>query len=214
MTTVFLHGLGQTPKSWEKTARLLSHAGKCLIPDLTKTGEEPLTYGGIYSRLCKTLDGADKPISLCGLSLGGILAMNYAAENPEKVGSLVLIAAQYKMPKMLLKFQNLLFMIMPKRFFSDSGFSKADMISLCKTMAELDFTDSLGKIACPALIICGEKDRANLKAAREMSEKIKNGRLMILKNSGHEINTEKPEELADIIGKFYREISGLRQGNP
>ncbi len=68
MTKVFLHGLGQTPKSWEMIAERLDYSGKCLIPDLTKTGEEPLTYGGIYSRLCKILDGEDMPLSLCGLS--------------------------------------------------------------------------------------------------------------------------------------------------
>ncbi len=201
MTRVFLHGLGQIPGSWEKTVGLLGGAESCICPDLTKTRGKPLTYRGIYSKLCETLGGLEGPLELCGLSLGGVLALNYAADCPEKVGSLVLIAAQYKMPKKLLKFQDFLFKLTPERAFSGAGFSKADAISLCKTMSELDFTESLGKIECPALIICGEKDRANRKAAEEMSEKIRNGRLVTVKNAGHEINVEAPEELAEIIRK-------------
>ena len=37
-------------------------------------------------------------ICLCGLSLGGVLALNYAIEHPEKIKGMVLIATQYKMP--------------------------------------------------------------------------------------------------------------------
>lgn len=214
MTKIFLHGLGQNPESWKNTVERLWQAESCVCPDLTKTHGEPLTYQGLYRGLCGELDGLESPLAVCGLSLGGVLALNFAAENPGKVGALVLIAAQYKMPKNLLKFQNLIFRFMPKSAFSGSGLSKSDTISLCRTMAELDFSNLLSKISCPTLIICGKRDRANIKAAREISEKIKNGRLMILQNSGHEINTEKPEELADIIEKFYREISGLRQGDP
>ncbi|MFR5555446.1 MAG: alpha/beta fold hydrolase [Coprococcus sp.] len=38
---------------------------------------------------------------LCGLSLGGILALQYALEHPQKVASVVLIGTQYTMPKRL-----------------------------------------------------------------------------------------------------------------
>lgn len=40
-------------------------------------------------------DSFDVKIDLCGLSHGGVLALNYACVHPEKVHSLVLIATQY-----------------------------------------------------------------------------------------------------------------------
>lgn len=44
-------------------------------------------------------DKFDEPIDWCGLSLGGVLALNYAIERPDKVKSLVLIATPYMIPK-------------------------------------------------------------------------------------------------------------------
>ena len=67
---------------------------------------------------------SDEKIDLCGLSLGGVLSLNYAIEYPHKINSLVLIAPQYKMPVNLLKVQNLLFRFMPKAAFQSTGFEK------------------------------------------------------------------------------------------
>lgn len=50
-------------------------------------------------------------------SLGAVLTLNYAIDHPDKVKALVLIAAQYKMPKKLLKVQNMLFHLMPNSAF-------------------------------------------------------------------------------------------------
>ena len=49
------------------------------------------------------------------------------------------------------------------------GFKKADVINLCGTMAELDFSDSLHKVSCPVLIVCGEKDNANKKLQKNFA---------------------------------------------
>lgn len=148
-------------------------------------------------------DSFDAKIDLCGLSLGGVLALNYACEHPEKVNSLVLIAAQYKMPKGLLHIQNILFRFMPKTMFQQMGFSKEDFLQLCKTMMELDFSDSIQKITCPTLVICGEKDFANKKAAEELVRIMKNVEFRVINGSGHEVNIEAPETLAGILYDFY-----------
>ena len=102
------------------------------------------------------------------------MALNYAIDHPDKVKALVLIAAQYKMPKELLKVQNMLFHLMPNSAFNKMGFKKADVISLCGTMAELDFSDSLHKVSCPVLIVCGEKDKANKKTSKELCHYLNN----------------------------------------
>ena len=58
-----------------------------------------------------------------------VLALNYAIDHPDKVKALVLIAAQYKMPRKLLKVQNMLFHLMPNSAFKKMGFKKADFRS-------------------------------------------------------------------------------------
>ena len=71
-------------------------------------------------------------------------------------------------------------------------------------MAKLDLSNSLGKIRCPTLIICGENDSANRKASKEMAKAIKGARLVTIDKTGHEINTEAPEQLTEILQDFYK----------
>ena len=138
--------------------------------------------------------------------MGAVLALNYAIDHPDKVKALVLIAAQYKMPKKLLKVQNILFHLMPNSAFNKMGFKKADVISLCGTMAELDFSDSLHKVSCPVLLICGEKDTANKKTSKELCQYFNNACFHELAKTGHEANIEAPEELAIVLQRFYDNI--------
>ena len=165
-----------------------------------------VTYKELYSAFSEVCDKEDEEIVLCGLSLGAVLALNYAIDHPDKTKALVLIAAQYKMPEKLLKFQNVLFRLMPNSMFKQTGFTKADVISLCGTMAELDFTESLHNVSCPVLIVCGEKDNANKKASQELARYLSKCSFYELLKTGHEVNIEAPEEMAIVLQKFYDNI--------
>ena len=165
------------------------------------------TYKELYSAFSSECDKENEEIVLCGLSLGAVLTLNYAIDHPDKVKALVLIAAQYKMPKKLLKVQNMLFHLMPNSAFNKMGFKKADVISLCGTMAELDFSDSLYKVSCPVLIVCGEKDKANKKTSKELCHYLNNSDFYELMKTGHEANIEAPEELAIVLQRFYDSIN-------
>lgn len=207
MQQIYLHGLGQTPNSWEKTIMQLNSAMHRVCPDLAELVRgQDVTYQNLYKAFSKMCDGFDVKIDLCGLSLGGVLALNYACVHPEKVHSLVLIATQYKMPKGLLRIQNILFQFMPKAMFQQAGFSKVDFLELCKTMMELDFSNSLQKIICPTLVICGEKDSANKKAAEELARIMKNVEFQVINGSGHEVNIDAPERLAEVLRVFYKQV--------
>lgn len=152
MHPIFLHGLGQTSVSWRNLIVQLNFAECAVCPNLIEICQgEQTTYSNLYKGFSKICFEFNEPIDLCGLSLGGVLALNYTIEHPEKVKSLVLIATQYKMPKRLLKFQNILFQFMPKSMFQQAGFGKKEFIQLCSTMMELDFSNSIQKISCPTL---------------------------------------------------------------
>lgn len=208
MKQIYVHGLGQTPDSWTKAISRIktSEQSVCLnLPELIQ-GKQA-TYQNLYAAFSDACNKYDKPVNLCGLSLGGVLALNYTIDHPEKVNSLVLIAAPYKMPRHLLQFQNILFRFMPKSMFQQMGFCKRDFIQLCKTMMPLDFSNSLPKIFCPVLVICGEKDTANKKASVKLANILANAEFSELKGIGHEVNTEAPEQLAAVLGRFYEKCS-------
>ncbi len=117
--------------------------------------------------------------------------------------SLILIAPQYKMPKGILYIQNIIFHLMPEKSFLEIGISKKDMLSLTKSMLRLDFREELSRLTCPIMILCGEKDKANQKAAIRMKKIIANAELYLIEQAGHEVNMEAPEKLAKLIKKFW-----------
>ena len=207
MKYLYLHGLGQNPDSWNRTIKETKVSESSVSLSLSEMLEgKSATYKELYSSFSGECDKENEEIVLCGLSLGAVLALNYAIDHPDKVKALVLIAAQYKMPKELLKVQNMLFHLMPNSAFNKMGFKKADVISLCGTMAELDFSDSLHKVSCPVLIVCGEKDNANKKASKELASYLSDSHFHELLKAGHEANIEAPEELAAVLQKFYDSI--------
>lgn len=203
MKLIMLHGLGQSAAAWNKTVEHLTGNISPVCPELTALAKGD--YNKLYKALCEYCGSYEKPIDLCGLSLGAVLALNYAADFPENVRSLIMVGGQYKVPNALIKIQGLLFRVMPKKSFNGTGLDKSDFISLNRSMAGIDFTDKIRNIKAKALVAVGERDKANQKAAREMSEML-NCRLEIIPDSGHEVNVDNPKALAEMITGFYNNL--------
>ena len=80
--------------------------------------------------------------------------------------------------------------------------SKENFIKLTNSMAELNIKEKISKIKCHTLIVCGEKDKANLESANKLNENIKNSKLKVIKDAGHEVNIELPERFTEVIKEF------------
>ena len=144
MKTILLHGLGQTSSSWKNTINTMGKSADILCPNLFDWFEDKeVCYQVLYLAFSEYCKQFSEPVNICGLSLGGILALQYGIENPDKINSLALVATQYTMPKKLLQFQNMLFRFMPKRTFESMGLGKTDFINLSKSMINLDFQKEL-----------------------------------------------------------------------
>lgn len=200
---IFVHGLGQTAKSWDSVVVAFANE-QAHCPNLQALlKQQEVTYEKLYDAFRSYCNSFSEPLNLCGLSLGGILALNYVMDFPDKVNSLALIATQYKMPKNLLKLQNVIFRFMPNSLFADMGFTKNDFISLTSSMADLDFTSHLSAIMCKSLIVCGTKDHANKKAAMQLSQKLSASELVFIENAKHEVNVDNPKVLREELKNFY-----------
>ena len=206
MTTVFLHGLGQTPESWEPVLSGLPE-GDYRCPSLTELlQDKQVTFENLYSEVESYCGGIEGKFCLCGLSLGAELALQYAIDHPERLHSVVLIACQYKMPRFLLALQDVMFRLVPAERFQVLGFSKGDFLRLCRTTGKKNFSKGLDKISCPSLLLCGEKDNANKKGSLELSQKLSGSTLAILPEAGHEVNKDAPERLAQLLQDFWAKI--------
>ena len=200
MKYILLHGMGQNASSWDKTISYLPDTAETICPELSNFfSDGNCNYSEMYSSFCRYCNRFSEPLNFCGLSLGAVLALNYAIDFPQKVSSLILIAPQYNMPKFLLKVQNVLFKFMPESQFKDIGLKKKDFITLTNSMVDMDFTSSLNKINSPVIVICGEKDNVNKKAAIKLAKELPNAKFSTIDNSGHEVNVDNPQGLANAM---------------
>ena len=182
MSYLFLHGLGQGPESWSAAADHLfpsAPVGTVLTPRLSDflIGQE-VTYQNLYQALCQYCRFLPQPLHICGLSLGAVLALHYAIEHPKEVCSLALIGAQYRMPKKLLSFQNAVFSLLPQAAFRKMDFEKRDLLSLTTSMADLDLAQLLPR-----------------------------ARFRQVPGCGHQVNTESPGQLVQVLSKFYSRMA-------
>ena len=203
-TKIFVHGSGHKATSWENTISYMTNNEDIVCPNLSSILEgKEASYENLYSSFVKYCNEFDGQIHLCGLSLGGILALNFALDFPQKVKTLVLIGTPYKVPKVAFSFQNIIFRFLPKSIFETMAFDKKNTFALGDTMKNLDFSDRVKNIKCPTLILCGKKDSANMKSADYLSQSIRSAELKIIENTGHVVNEENPKALADILNEYY-----------
>lgn len=205
MEVIFLHGLGQGPSSWDPTVAALTGKLEAACPPLFSLVKEgtTLNYPALYRGITDYCDGRGRGLHLCGLSLGAVLALQYAQEHPAAVKSLVLIGGRVRTPRALLKVQNVLFHLMGEKSFREMGLSKADALALMSSMGELDLLPGLGRVQCPTLVLCGEKDGANRRDAQTMAAGIPGAGLAVVPGAGHEVNRDAPDALAEVLEQFY-----------
>ena len=207
MKNILIHGLGQNSQSWDNTSMYLKENNIDIIcPDLFEiTKNTSKDYKMLYNTFSDFCNNQKEKLNLCGLSLGGVLALDFVKEYPEKVNSIILIGTPYKIPKVLFKMQSLIFHIMPKSTFEKMGCSKREFITLVNSMSNLNIAKDLETIKCKSLIICGDKDNANMENANLLNKSIKNSKFKVINNSSHEVNIDNPKELANIIYGFWKD---------
>lgn len=206
MINILIHGLGQNQSSWDRVKEELEKNNLIVkTPNIFNLIEDkPLNYDNLFTAFTKYCNQFTGPINLIGLSLGAILAIDYAIKFPERTNSLVLIGAPYKVPKTAIGFQNVVFRIMPNRMFDSIGVSKKNILSLMNSMKKITIFKKVPYIKCKVLILCGSKDQVNKKSARNYCEAIVNSQYKCIENSGHEVNIENPKELSSVLIDFLR----------
>lgn len=93
---IILHGLYGSSDNWITIARKLEEHYTVLLPDLRNHGASPHTSSHTYEEMVADLeqfyeDTNTKDAYLIGHSMGGKVAMRFAAEHPEKVNRLMVV---------------------------------------------------------------------------------------------------------------------------
>jgi pimeloyl-ACP methyl ester carboxylesterase len=97
---LFLHGITGSRRYWQKKVRPLSGTFRLILPDLIGFGLSPKPhveytidlFRDSVRGLIEELDLAGRPILVVGHSLGGLVALEYAARHPGHVRRMVLLS--------------------------------------------------------------------------------------------------------------------------
>ena len=161
----------------------------------------------------------EKPI-IIGHSFGGAVAAKLAILYPESVLKLILVSASaVRQPsfktKTMRKISGFIGPLLPKKIkksilkamnLENSDYATIQNPYLKQTFINVineNLAAELLKIKIPTLIIWGEKDSVTpLKEGELIAKSIPGAKFKIIKNAGHFVFLEKPEEFIKLIKEF------------
>lgn len=204
---VFLHGLGQTPQTWQDQVKALPPDLPAAAPWLRGLRPGSVNRFSVRDSAAEigsvlTMHGADRAY-LVGLSLGAMVALQ-AGLDDDRVAGLVLVAPQSNPPRWAMKAQGVALRAASRRRLADRGLNKDAMLAVLQAMGDTDFSSRLTELAVPTLVLCGDRDRANQPAARRTAAAVPGARLEIVAG-GHQLNLDNPEGFNEVTYRFLAE---------
>lgn len=204
-----LHGLGQTPQSWQDQVTAMPAGFKAVAPWLkgTRPGrDEQFSVQGAADDVLALLNqhGIDQ-MALVGVSLGAMVALDAAIRSPENVSHLVLAAGQVNPPKSVMRAQRLVFSLVPAKRLAAMGVEKKRFLQALDQAGQVDYRTHLGQVTAKTLVLVGANDKANARAARDLAAGIPGARLEVIPGAGHRVNTDAPEAFNALVWPFLAE---------
>lgn len=77
---------------------------------------------------------------------------------------------------------------------------------LMKNLGNYDIHNELSAIKCPTLIVHGDSDPLPIEAPSKVHKHIPQSKFVVLKNTGHFMFIESPDELFSIISDFLKDV--------
>jgi abhydrolase domain-containing protein 6 len=237
---VLLHGLGSIAATWAPVMRGLRRGCRMIVPELsalggTKCPGDGLGIGAAVEILQALIDRelGGRPVTLCGLSLGGWMAVRMALDHPERVARLVLIDAggyrdqDWDEIQSLVAVEDLagvdrlykaLFHRVPwvmrlSRATFLRAYTSRAVRGVMEGLSEHDTFDDadLARLRMPTALIWAEQDGLfTVGTARAMAAAIPRSRLEILRSCGHAVHMECPRGLVAALERFRRAAPGLQ----
>lgn len=223
---------------WEKQIKHFEKKFRLIVPDFRNFGksefkQRPWSINDLAMDLKEILDSikSDRAI-ICGLSMGGYVALEFASLFPDCTKALVLSntkASNDTNQAKLSRFQTIREIskngtgafsdgFLKKALNTQPAFERAQKIlsqqsevaimnALMAMASRLDHTQTLENIQCPTLAIHSEDDQIiALNDGFEMSKKIKNAQFKTLQNTGHLSLIDNPDDFNQLLADF---IDGL-----
>ncbi|MGD8488651.1 MAG: alpha/beta hydrolase [Anaerolineae bacterium] len=234
---LFIHGLGSSARDWELQADHFAADYQVIVADVRGHGQSakppgpysiPL-FASDMAGLIKSLDLA--PVHVIGISMGGMIGLELAADAPELVRSLVaancgtdMVLKTWKLRWQLYQRWLIIHLLGMKRMsqvLSRRLFPKDDQAELRQALVERwskndpraywqtlkgfagwSVTERLAEIVCPVLVIAADADYTPVEMKAAYARQLPRGELVVIPDSRHATPVERPGAFNQAVRTF------------
>lgn len=234
---LFIHGFPISGEMWYEAAAALADSFRCIVPDLRGHGRSEvsprISMAEFADDLAGLLDALDerRPVALVGLSMGGMIALEFFRRHRPRVGALGLVCTRAnaespegverrrKMAEAALRqgVGSIVELMMPNLFgpgfpperrkywqarMSATPPAGAAAAALALGARQESFS-LLGQIDVPTLVVAGARDAiTSAESLREIADGIRGSRFVLFENCGHVPPVEFPAEFDALLREF------------
>jgi pimeloyl-ACP methyl ester carboxylesterase len=231
---VFIHGLGEYLESWKNQTQYFSKNFKTIALDLRGHGKssvpkKKIEISDFASDVKGLLDHLGvKKANLCGLSMGGLVVLEFYKRNPEYCSTLILVASRHQFPPAQTgALEGMSMEIIGEEVATFAlaanapdplkqevakmvaATNKNAYLQSAEATSLLDYTDVLSSVKVSTLIIVGDMDIVTpVSSAETIQNLVPESVLKIMKGVGHLPNRERPDEFNATVEQFLKNNTG------
>ena len=231
---VFVHGTRLSRGMWHPQLVALSGGLRVIALDLPGHGalrDRPFSWDSATAEIVRVIDeAADGRAILCGLSLGGYLAMDVAAAHPERVAGLVVSGATARPTGLLLprgirtyaaviertsngRLDRVSRAWFRRRFPAATanavlagGFGYAGGAVALRQIVGRDARSAFAAYPGPKLILNGQLDVPFRLGERGFRRVARDVRLVVIRGASHLANLDRPSAYSAALARFAAEV--------
>jgi pimeloyl-ACP methyl ester carboxylesterase len=226
---LFLHGMRVTRRMWQPQMERLANEYRVIAMDLPGHGAlkaVPFQMDSALREIARVIDlEAGGRALVVGLSLGGYVAMEFAARHPEKVAGLVVASATVeprgwhavpyqfaallmaKLPATWLNWISRSFFLLyygrerAQPLVAPGFFMRGASQGLRQVFGK-EFCPRLASYPGPVLLLNGKRDLGFRLNERKFLAAAQNGKLEVIPRAFHLSNIDQPDAFCDAIRRF------------
>jgi len=238
---VLLHAFPLTRAMWRPQVESLRDLYRVITPDLPGFGDSALgasSIEGFADAVAGLLDDKEvnEPVSLCGLSMGGYVAMAFARKYSHRLASLILAdtkagpddaAGKAGRDKLIARVKTgdvagVVEAMLPKLLGPEADPELADMVralgssqrpegvaaALLALRDRPDALPGLAGVRVPTLVIVGQEDAITPPdEARKIAAAVPGAKLAMIEKAGHLANVEQVGAFNDVLLAFLAGVA-------
>jgi 3-oxoadipate enol-lactonase len=203
---IALHDLGQTGQSMIEALAPVAHEYRIVAPDMRGHGDSPTPHGpwsidDFASDVARLTAAEGGDAVIVGVGLGAATALSLALGHPGLVSGLVVsgVGPRGEDPEGQDRWARVARALRERRHAEGVALAAEAMGT------RPDVRGALAQVDAPVLVLAGAADRAvPAEVQRELSAWMTNARFHVVREAGHNVAIERPNELISAIRSLAR----------